>query len=1077
MYLRAITTYLSLACALLLTGAPAFAGVVLDDPLQGSTVGTREGGTFVAGGWKVTGKNDCIYWHIPTISKGAYEYDVRGLNPNECRAGMEDKAELSHMYDYTWYNSDVQYGDPGYRNNPYKHFVRKTGCLGSYNNTIDSCELLWATPLGYVEPDTPVLNWNPATTYRIRVEWGTDGAGNAVLKWFRDGVLYLTTSVPGTYAPTGHSFRIAASPRRAADAGAPIDAIFSNVKVWDLNYYTPSPPTVTLPANGATNRSNLVYIAWNGEPHTDYQVRICLADNPEAVAWDSGEVASSRSFAWTGALSDLTNHYVYVRIGNTGAWSDWSAAGPWFRVDSSYASGSNNVRLSGRSFEDANGPFIGLGFTYMASMWFCKNNRTQYQDDLAFMSARGFNYQRILSEVPGADSSDYWWGRSINASTYQCQHGTWASPWPDYDQQLRDCIDIAYDQYGIRTEITIFGGAGESFPTYAGRQAHCQRVLNNLAGREHKILLIEVANEAWQTGFPGEQGRLDLRSLGQYLADRTSIPIALTAMCTSEATQSSLVNLYSGSAADITTEHFERYLNGPEGHWFPVRDPWRAVDVPGLPPVSSNEPVGPGSSVASEDDPIHIASAAAFAWIANLNSYVYHTRAGVRRDVAFQAMAGVNDLVHLREILPPDTSSWIRNDGKQSTAPFTAYCMGQANKYWTDVAGATDGCHRNIGGRKGNEFVCYPQGILSGGLTLVAREKLTFSVYHPLTGEVVVPTITRNQGEQLFLSQGPEAYIIKGVFGDGMGPTNEVSIDLGSPDVTNCMTHVPNADGDTQPVSIGGRSCRRNLDPSEDFYFYFGVCDSFAYQGSKLDLYIIIEYYDTGTSTLALDYDSNTGTGIEACYRNGGSVTLTNTNTWKSKSFHVTDAWFGNRQNAGADFRISDIGPVFYLDKVRVTTEPPLAPVIAEVTPDPAIIQPETAYTQQLSLVEGSPAPSWSVVQAPAGVQVSAAGLVSGWTPGPADFGSFVFEIEAANSEGTDTESWVVQVVSSCDFDVDGDVDQADFGHFQRCFSGDGLPYVDGCEAADLQVDGDVDQGDFTLFRPCMAGADQPPGC
>src|SRR5688572_1727661 len=80
----------------------AHAGVILDDPLQGSTSGTRENGQFVTGGWKVTHKDNTIYWHIPTTSTGAYELDVKGLNPNECRAGMEDKSELSHMYDFTF---------------------------------------------------------------------------------------------------------------------------------------------------------------------------------------------------------------------------------------------------------------------------------------------------------------------------------------------------------------------------------------------------------------------------------------------------------------------------------------------------------------------------------------------------------------------------------------------------------------------------------------------------------------------------------------------------------------------------------------------------------------------------------------------------------------------------------------------------------------------------------------------------------------------------------------------------------------------------------------------------------------
>jgi hypothetical protein len=38
------------------------------------------------------------------------------------------------------------------------------------------------------------------------------------------------------------------------------------------------------------------------------------------------------------------------------------------------------------------------------------------------------------------------------------------------------------------------------------------------------VILLEVANEAWQNGFPGAQGIADLREFGKYLADRTSIP-------------------------------------------------------------------------------------------------------------------------------------------------------------------------------------------------------------------------------------------------------------------------------------------------------------------------------------------------------------------------------------------------------------------------------------------------------------------------------------------------------------------------------------------------------------------------
>lgn len=216
------------------------AQLLLNDTLKESTKGTRSGGEFADGGWKVTGQRDFIYWHLPrTVSKGAAEFSIKGLSPNESRDGMKDKSELFHMYDYTWHNSDTQYGDPGYRNNPFKHFIRKIGCLGSYNNSIDANEVVWAITPNYFESDTPVLSWDPKKTYRFREEWGPDGKGNSILKLYRDGVQILDKGVVGDYAPAGHSVRIAASTWRAEDSGAPIGAVYSNIKVWDLSADTP----------------------------------------------------------------------------------------------------------------------------------------------------------------------------------------------------------------------------------------------------------------------------------------------------------------------------------------------------------------------------------------------------------------------------------------------------------------------------------------------------------------------------------------------------------------------------------------------------------------------------------------------------------------------------------------------------------------------------------------------------------------------------------------------------------------------------------------------------------------------
>jgi hypothetical protein len=754
-----------LAAWLLLCFPPmSQAALVLDDPLQGATLGTRSGGTFVAGGWQVTTKDDMIYWHVPTITSGAAEFDVRGLNPNDGRAGMEDKTELFHMYDYTFGNSDINYNG-GYRDNPFKHFVRKIGRLDAAK--ANAMEIVWQIQPNYVEPDTARLSWTSNTTYHFREEWGPDGEGNTVLKVYRDCVLLLTMSVAGTWNPAGHSVRIAASPRRAADAGAPLGAIFSNVRVWDLSSTTPGVPMVTQPANGETVNSPVVFVRWSGDSHTRYQARVTDVNDPDsAIAWDSGEVGSDRDFAWTGPLPNLTAYNVFVRLGDTSKWGLWSATGHTFRVDTSFVpSGANIVRLAGKSLCDNNGAFLGLGVSYFQALRRAKYDRARLSSDLALLAEKGFNYVRILSMVN-------WDGLEIAPVSFTNSAGHPVEGWPDYWQQFRDLLDLV-SQHGLRAEVTIFADAQYVMPSKSARQAHLDGILANIAGREHKILHLEVANEAWQNGFPGAQGAADLREFTQYLADRTSVPVAITS--NDDTSDAGIASLYAGSAADLATVHFSRDTGTIEGGWLSVRDCYRAGNLPGVPPVSSNEPIGPGSSVSSESNPIKLCAAAVFAYIANLPAYVYHSRAGVYGyvnccppsggEVRFEDTAGINAYQHLRQLLPPDLASWVRNDGLESSAPFTVFCNGRANRYWPDVSSPTNGCDRNIGSAKGREFVCFPMGILGGGVLLQARRPVRFQVFNPLTGEVV-ENLTLNVGSQVTLPQGPGAWILKGSFLD-----------------------------------------------------------------------------------------------------------------------------------------------------------------------------------------------------------------------------------------------------------------------------------------------------------------------
>jgi hypothetical protein len=410
------------------------------------------------------------------------------------------------------------------------------------------------------------------------------------------------------------------------------------------------------------------------------------------------------------------------------------------------------VRVAGHSLVDEGGPFLGLGASYFTALWRCKHDRPRLEADLAFLSRHGFNYYRMLSMI-GWNAA--WEGQEIAPVAFTSREGKRVAGWPDYWQQLAELVDLAYDRYGLRTQITIFADA-QLMPERSARIEHMRRLLERVvAGREQKMMLLEVANEAWQNGFPGEAGVADLREFARFLADRTPVPVAITSNHAG-----SMDELYRGSAADVATWHFSRD-RGPDDGWKPVYDCWEAGALAGFPPVSSNEPIGPGSSVTAENDPVRLVMAAAFAYAAGLPMYVFHSGAGVRGRTRFEETPAIDRFRPLLRHLPGDLASWRRNDGKEPAPPFTAFAGGQPNRYWPEVEASRDGCVRNTGSRKGNRFICLPVGLRPGGLQLQARENLRIEVIHPLTGEVI-RTAALRPGERLTLGQGPGAYLVLG---------------------------------------------------------------------------------------------------------------------------------------------------------------------------------------------------------------------------------------------------------------------------------------------------------------------------
>lgn len=412
------------------------------------------------------------------------------------------------------------------------------------------------------------------------------------------------------------------------------------------------------------------------------------------------------------------------------------------------------VRLVGHSLMDDNGPFLGLGVSYFTALWRCKHDPARLERDLAFLAQQGFNYYRMLSMVGYYPA---WEGLEIAPVTFTNRAGKRVDAWPDYWLQLGRLVDLAYDRYGLRTQITIFADA-QLMADPEARLNHMRKLLAHVVrGRESKIVLLEVANEAWQNGFPGQEGLDQLRQLTRDLNERTDVPVAITS---NQDIADGFERTYAGSGADLATWHFSRD-RGADAGWRPVYDCWDFSERPGCPPVISNEPIGPGSSVNSEKDPVRLIMAAAFAYVAKLPAYVFHCEAGVFGKTRFEETPSIGQFARLRRLLPADLPDWERNTGKESDAPFTVFAGGQPNRYGSDVPEAFDGCLRNAGSRKGNRFVCVPIGIRSGGLELEARYSLHFTAYDPVTGQVVKDGVMK-AGERQRLSAGSGALLILG---------------------------------------------------------------------------------------------------------------------------------------------------------------------------------------------------------------------------------------------------------------------------------------------------------------------------
>jgi serine/threonine-protein kinase len=150
-----------------------------------------------------------------------------------------------------------------------------------------------------------------------------------------------------------------------------------------------------------------------------------------------------------------------------------------------------------------------------------------------------------------------------------------------------------------------------------------------------------------------------------------------------------------------------------------------------------------------------------------------------------------------------------------------------------------------------------------------------------------------------------------------------VSIDLGSRNEQLGLRQVVNdGDGITRGEAIGGREARVTLfNGSGGRYFYFDVDHRFIF-AEETHVLVTVEYFDQGSFTFGLNYDAvgSASNLEEVVFKWSQEVTLRNSGEWKTATFELRDAYFGNRQHiSAADFRIATDENDLYINRVTVS--------------------------------------------------------------------------------------------------------------------------------------------------------------
>ena len=393
-----------------------------------------------------------------------------------------------------------------------------------------------------------------------------------------------------------------------------------------------------------------------------------------------------------------------------------------------------NVRLEGNSFSDDNGNHNALGATMMWGLWAARNDLPMLAATLDYL-APFVDYVRVLSMV---GSLPYWEGRVIDPFD------------SEYETSLNTLLDAVAER-GMRVQMVLFADAQIMMPDHDDRREWVEQMAGWLEARRPAVQFVEIANESNLNGVDDDA----LRELTLLWDEISDIPVAPSSPDGGNA-EEAINRLFNDRlvGADLLTPHFDRRTDTAEAAYRPQRQPWEVQFYDHRLPFTNNEPIGPGSSGETENDPARLAIGLAATLISGGAGYVVHSSAGVRGFEDYWNVVTPDILTALKatmDLLPAGIPNGERCNHHWPCHPYES-----DEQIWpdTDGSGVVRAFAANLDGRS---YVAVMG--MRDSITVTAKWAMSVEVFDVRTGERTQTTELLEGQEWTFYEEGTKDYL------------------------------------------------------------------------------------------------------------------------------------------------------------------------------------------------------------------------------------------------------------------------------------------------------------------------------